>query len=82
MLNFIGELFVRSNVDKFLTHVLQKSDDDYSNLISTERHIRFGACLDEKRNSLELHFHVSLLQSIMTEDFKLHVVYEDKKHEK
>lgn len=64
----IGELIVRENIDAF-SKILTKMDaQNYPNVIGQYEHKRFG--LRILKNNFIFRFHVSLLQSILTEDLK------------
>lgn len=67
MANFLGEIFVREHVDKFV-RILMKIKDDYLIKVNKFQHQRFGMCIYKDRFSFI--FHASLIQSILTEDFK------------
>ena len=74
MIDFIGELLLRSNIDKFLQSVFALDENEYLYLVSLEKHKRFGAQLDIENSKITLCFHASILQTILTEDFKYYMV--------
>lgn len=76
MMDFIGELYIRNNLEKFTEQVLSMTCQSYSETVSSKSHEFFGAVLNEKKSTFELSFFANLIQRIMTEDFKLHVMYE------
>lgn len=76
MMDFVGELFIRSNLEKFTEQVLAMDCKSYVNTVGSKSHEFFGASLNEKKNTFELSFFASLIQRIITEDFRLHVTYE------
>lgn len=65
--NFIGELLVRENIDKFAKHITGLKDD-YSDRVNKFMHRKFGMKI--YRDKFILRFHISLIQNILTEDFK------------
>lgn len=68
MANFIGELLVRENINQF-AHILTSIDlDEYPTTVNNFEHRQFG--LEFASNKFVFSFHVSLLQSILTENFK------------
>lgn len=75
IIDFLGEFLVRTNINLFLTEVLSINEEEYLYLASKEKHKRFGAKINENYSRLTLTFHVSLLQHILTEDFKFHISY-------
>lgn len=70
MIDFIGEVLIRSNIDKFLDFVFSIDEKEYLDIVSREKHVRFGAQINIYEEKLTLCFHTSILQSILTEDFK------------
>lgn len=74
MMDFIGELLLRANMDKFLSFVFSIDENEYLYLVELEKHKRFGAELDTKNHKITLCFHVSILQTILTEDFKYYMI--------
>ena len=70
-INFIGEFLVRENLDQFAELLTEVDLSEHANAINNKSHLTFGAEL--KSNSLTFEFHASLLQQILTEDFKMQV---------
>ena len=66
--DFLGELIVRKNINFFAEKMTAINSRSMSNLLRTSSHFRFGMKLYGDR--LEFAFHISLLQNILTEDFK------------
>lgn len=76
IMGFIGELYLRNNLEKFVERVLGMNYKEYVDTVSSKNHEFFGAVFNEKKGVFELSFFASLIQRIITEDFKLYVVYE------
>ena len=70
IMDFVGELLIRTNIERFMELVFSINHDEYLSLVSCERHKRFGAILDFQNKKLIMEFHVSLIQTILTEEFK------------
>lgn len=68
MMNTIGELVIRENLDEMAQVVLGISHDDYPDLVNGISHRNFG--MQIFRDKLVFTFHISLLQKILTEDLK------------
>jgi hypothetical protein len=66
--NFIGELLVRENIDTFARILTKVDKDTYAEVVNSHDHKKFGLKLMKKR--MYLCFHISLVQSILTEDFR------------
>jgi hypothetical protein len=67
--NFLGELLVRENIEEFSVILTNKIDaEDYPQLVNTYEHHQFG--MEINGCDLVFSFHISLLQSILTESFK------------
>lgn len=64
--DFIGEYFVRENIEKFIFSI--EGMDDYYRIANKYRHRCFGIKIED--NCFKFIFHVSLLQNILTEDFR------------
>lgn len=75
MIDFIGELIVRTNISKFTDHMMSLNKKDYSDSCSSRTHAHFGVQLDDKKNKLYFLMHLSLVQSIATEEFRLSYSY-------
>ena len=71
--NFLGELLVRENIEEFSKILTTKvSAEDYSSIVNTYEHHQFG--MEVVKNNLVFSFHISLLQSILTESLKRKLV--------
>jgi hypothetical protein len=68
MANFIGELLVRENINQFAEILTSIDLDEYPTTVNNFEHRQFG--LEFTNNKFVFSFHVSLLQSILTENFK------------
>jgi len=68
MANFIGELLIRENINRFAEVLTNIDPDMYSNLVDRFEHRRFG--MDIVRDKFTFIFHISLLQNILLEDVK------------
>ena len=67
--NFVGELLVRENIQKFAVILTGLDPSLYQKLICTSRHTDFGMMIDHKWTTMTFRMHLSLVQEIMTEDF-------------
>jgi len=65
--NFLGELLVRDNIEEF-ARILTGLDGDKYSIVNEYEHRKFG--MEILRDEFIFIFHISLLQSILTEDFK------------
>lgn len=65
--NFMGELLIRENMDKFIKS-LTDLENGYLSAVNKYEHRKFG--LKVFRDKFVFTFHASLLQNILTEDFK------------
>lgn len=65
--NFIGEYMVRENIGQFVK-IAEDLKDDYYNVVNKWDHKKFGMKI--VRDKFVFIFHVSLIQHILTEDFK------------
>lgn len=68
VVNLMGELLVRENIDTFAKILTKVDKDAYSDVVNGYEHRKFG--LKIMRNRLHFGFHISLIQSILTEDFR------------
>lgn len=75
MIDFLGELLIRTNTEKFLNEILKFDGQEIVSIVNKDKHKRFGATFDETENKIIFCFHVSLLHNLLTEDFKLHISY-------
>jgi hypothetical protein len=73
IIDFIGEILIRTNANIFIDEIFTVDENEYLSMVSKERHKRFGATLDETSQTVIFSFHVSLLQNMLTEDFKFHL---------
>ena len=69
LVNFLGELFVRENIDKFATILTGLDPALYQKMVCTCRHTDFGMEVDFKITMLTFRMHISLVQEILTEEF-------------
>ncbi len=67
MVNFLGELFVREHMDKFVK-ILTDLKGDYHSMVNKYEYRKFG--MRFFRDKLSFIFHASLIQMILTEDLK------------
>jgi len=65
--NFMGELLVRENINVFAKILTKIDGDTYTNIVNGYEHKQFG--LKVLRNRFHFCFHISLVQSILNEDF-------------
>lgn len=70
MVNFIGELLVRDNIDKFAPIVNGFDKAVYEKIVGDVVHADFGMATDAKLSCMTFHMHLSLVSNIMTEDFR------------
>jgi len=66
--NFIGEFLVRKNIGKFLKMLLEMRPEEYKKVVCSFNHKNFGMFVCSKSKTLKFQFHISLVQSILTED--------------
>ncbi len=71
VVNFIGELLVRENIEEFAS-IITSLQDNYIETVNKYMHGKFGIKL--YRNRLILKFNVSLIQKILMEDFRKQLV--------
>ena len=69
--NFLGELLVRENIDQFTPILTNIKDEKYLSTVNGYTHTKFGIKIFQDKFIFT--FHMSLLQSILTEDFKKHI---------
>jgi hypothetical protein len=65
--NFIGEYLVRENIERFI-RVAEELKDEYYGVVNKYEHKKFGMKII--RDKFMFIFLVSLIQNILTEDFK------------
>lgn len=68
MANLLGELYVRENIDQFSNILVSIRPNDYHKVVNGFNHHNFG--MEISRNKFIFSFHISLVQSILTEDLK------------
>lgn len=68
VVDFVGELLVRENLSSFVPYLTSMKSDLYIMAVSHSNHQRFGMKFD--KGDLTFRFHISLLQRILTQDFK------------
>ena len=69
--NFMGELLVRENINTFAYALTRVNKEKYSDIVNGFEHKKFG--LKIMKNRLYFSFHISLIQSILNEDFRREV---------
>jgi hypothetical protein len=67
--DFIGELLVRENIYDFANKISKLEFDYYQEALTNKNHVKFGMKMN--KGSMVFRFHMSLLQDILTEDFKV-----------
>ena len=65
--NFLGELLIRENIEKF-ARIITDLKDDYKARVTQFEHKKFGMKIF--RDKFIFVFHISLIQSILMEDFR------------
>lgn len=68
IVDFLGELLVRENLPLFVVNITSMKHESYLNAVSCCNHKCFGMKID--KGNMIFKFHISLLQEILTEDFK------------
>ena len=71
MADFLGELLVRENINKFAEILTKVPNIDYAVVVNKYKHTRFGMRM--KGDGFIFKFHINLVQKILTEDFKRQV---------
>lgn len=69
VVDFIGELLIRENLPLFVVNLTSIKHDSYLSAVSRCNHKRFGMKIE--KGNMVFRFHISLLQEILTEDFKV-----------
>jgi hypothetical protein len=69
IVDMLGELLIRENLQEFAGHLQRLKTKFYINAVSQSIHKRFG--MKVKDGVMSFYFHISLIQDILTEDFKL-----------
>lgn len=68
VVNSLGELLVRENLDMFSDFLINLSPDIFSELVNKWSHKNFG--IDVQKDYIIFKFHASLLQSILLENLE------------
>jgi hypothetical protein len=68
IVDMLGELLIRENVHLFANHLTGLKTDYYVSAVSRSIHKRFGMKIE--KGFMTFYFHISLVQDILTEDFK------------
>lgn len=69
IVDMLGELLIRENLQLFANHLTGLKTDYYMSAVSRSIHKRFGMKIE--KGIMTFYFHISLVQDILTEDFKL-----------
>ena len=67
--NFVGEMLIRENIQKFAVILTGLDPSLYQKLICTSKHTDFGMVINHKWSAMTFQMHLSLVQEILTEDF-------------
>lgn len=67
--NFIGEFLVRQNIDIFASILIGLDHALYQKMVCTCSHHDFGMIIGPKFSTMLFQMHISLAQSILTEEF-------------
>ena len=65
--NFVGELLVRENIQKFAEILYGLDPALYSKMVCSCKHTDFGMVIDHKMSMMTFQMHLSLVQEIITE---------------
>jgi len=68
VVDILGELLIRENIHLFAGALTGLKTDYYVGAVSRSIHKRFG--MKVEKGLMTFYFHISLLQDILTEDFK------------
>jgi len=68
IVDMLGELIIRENLHLFASHLTRLKLDFYVSAVSRSIHRRFGMQIE--KGFMTFYFHISLIQDILTEDFK------------
>ena len=66
--NLLGELYVRENIDRFSNILVAIKPNEYYKVVNGFSHSNFG--MEISKGKFIFSFHISLVQSILTEDIK------------
>jgi len=67
--NFVGEYIVRKNINQFADVLYSIDPQIYEEVVCAEEHTGFGSVIS-KNTIMRFSMHISLVQQILTEDFK------------
>jgi hypothetical protein len=67
--NFVGELFVRTNADTFISILTGFDQKLYDKIICNCKHTDFGMSVNNAERLAKWQMHISLVQQILIEDF-------------
>ena len=76
MMDFVGELLIRENLDLFVPKLTIMANSNYIIAVSKSIHRRFGMRLE--KGVMTFSFHISLIQEILTEDFRTTIIRDQK----
>jgi len=68
IVNFLGELIVRENLDEFSKILTSIKNEDYHKFVNRFEHYQFG--MEVMRDKFIFTFHISLIQNILMEPLK------------
>jgi len=74
IVDFMGELTIRHNLGFFINQVLSRNAYEYIRAVSCHTHQHFGMRLNATGEGMILLFHISIVQSILTENIKSQVI--------
>ena len=66
--NFVGEYIVRKNIDQFAEILFSIDQRAYEHVVCANEHTDFGLVVS--KDSIKFSMHISLVQRILTEDFR------------
>lgn len=69
IVDMLGELLIRENIHLFAEHLTSLKTDYYVSAVNRSIHKRFG--MKVEKGIMTFYFHISLVQDILTEDFKI-----------
>lgn len=75
MVNFIGEMVVKTNINKITSEVLKVNSTKFLEITNASSHLNFGVKYDFTSKNIIFIFHISLLPRILTEEFKRNINY-------
>lgn len=68
VVDLMGELLIRDNLPMFVPYITGMETKNYLSAVGYCTHVRFG--MKSEKDKMIFSFHLSLLQGILTEDFK------------